>query len=365
MFVPRDASHLKFDYRIDQAAAGDVLQAIFHANDGSSQTLGSVPLSTATTRFATAEFDLSAALRGTVGRLEFRILAGSGPVTATLLLDNVLLPRDTMVPVPSLTAAVPAALGPVPVTLAFSEPVTGLTASKVIAVNATVTAFTPINASTYTFTLLPKTAGPTAVILAAGAAQDAVGNPSQAAQLFFQTPPAPAPTFLSFDLAFRQAGQQAQGDVNGDSVPDLIAVSRTRAGRSRVLVFDGHTGGLLHSFLPFGVAFRGRLSVAAGDFDGDTLADIVIGVRDGGPARVRIFRGIDLNPLARFLAFSSSGGSMQLAAADVTGNGIADILALNRRRILRIFRGPNLTPLLTTRVANLTLLGGIALPLGG
>ena len=45
------------------------------------------------------------------------------------------------------------------------------------------------------------------------------------------------------------------------------------------------------------------MNVAAGDVDGDGLADIITGAGAGGGPHVRAFSGADLSELASFFAF--------------------------------------------------------------
>lgn len=71
----------------------------------------------------------------------------------------------------------------IPVTLLFSEPVTGLTLADIVPTNATVSGLSGGGAS-YSFTLAPLSSGPIRAAVAAGAAYDAAGNPNLAATEF-------------------------------------------------------------------------------------------------------------------------------------------------------------------------------------
>ena len=56
----------------------------------------------------------------------------------------------------------------------------------------------------------------------------------------------------------------------------------------------------LASFYAYDADFAGGVSVAAGDFNGDGLSDIVTGAGPGGGPHVRVFSGLDLGELAGF-----------------------------------------------------------------
>lgn len=116
------------------------------------------------------------------------------------------------------------------------------------------------------------------------------------------------------------------GDVSGDRIPDIL-VAAGPGGGPHVKVFDGATGAELRSFFAFTPSFRGGLFVAAGDQNADALADIVVGADAGAGAHVQVFSGRDLMPLRSFLAYPPGFlGGVRVAAGDVTGDGVADIL---------------------------------------
>ena len=83
--------------------------------------------------------------------------------------------------------------GSIPVTITFSEPVTGLTLGDFDVTNATVTGFTGSGA-TYAVTVVPDADGTVTVHLAAGAAADIPGNPSTGSNTLSRTYDATRPT---------------------------------------------------------------------------------------------------------------------------------------------------------------------------
>ena len=92
------------------------------------------------------------------------------------------------------------------------------------------------------------------------------------------------------------------GDVNGDGVADVIAGAGPGGG-PHVRVFSGTDLTELANFYAFDPAFGGGVRVAAGDVDGDGLADIIAGAGPGGGPHVRVFSGGSLSELASFFAY--------------------------------------------------------------
>jgi hypothetical protein len=111
-----------------------------------------------------------------------------------------------------------------------------------------------------------------------------------------------------------------------------------------------------------GSHFRGGVSVAAGDVDGDGLADIIVGRNRGGSSQVEIFSGIksseDGTPLPLAAPMIPFGAQYQkgarVATVDANLDGIADIIvasgfAGNSR--VNIYDGSDPTHLLLSTVA--------------
>jgi hypothetical protein len=118
----------------------------------------------------------------------------------------------------------------------------------------------------------------------------------------------------------------ATGDVNGDGTPDLI-VAPGPGGGPNVRVLDGETGAVLHDFFAYVPGFTGGVSVAAGDGTGDGKADIVTGAGPGGGPHVKAFDGATGAEFQSSFAYDAGlRAGVFVAAGDVTGDGIADVV---------------------------------------
>ena len=131
-------------------------------------------------------------------------------------------------------------------------------------------------------------------------------------------------TFLADDPSFGGGIRVALADLTGDGVADIITAPGGFASPV-VHVFDGATGGLLSTFTAYPTPSSGGTYVAAGDVNGDGVPDIITG-RDGAAPEVRIFDGRTHALLSSFLAYGAGVGGVRVAAGDVDADGIAEII---------------------------------------
>jgi hypothetical protein len=130
----------------------------------------------------------------------------------------------------------------------------------------------------------------------------------------------------AYNAAFLGGVRVAVGDVNGDGTPDIITAPGAGGGPN-VKVFDGKTGALIRSFMAYNPAFTGGVYVAAGDVNGDGIADIIVGAGAGGGPNVRVFDGKTGAMIASFFAFNPAfTGGVRVAAGDFNQDGLADIV---------------------------------------
>src|SRR5262245_53578138 len=132
--------------------------------------------------------------------------------------------------------------------------------------------------------------------------------------------------FDAYDPAFAGGVFVAMGDVNGDGRDDIIT-GPGAGGEPRVRIWDAATFTGIAEFTVDDPAFSGGVTVAAGDVNGDGVPDIVTGAGPGGSPRVRVWNGATREQIGSFNAYSPSfHGGVTVAAGDIDGDGLADII---------------------------------------
>jgi predicted outer membrane repeat protein len=95
--------------------------------------------------------------------------------------------------------------------------------------------------------------------------------------------------FFAYGVQFNIGVNVAVGDVNGDGYGDII--TGATAGNPHVKVFDGKSlmsgtaadGSIIDQFFAYGLQFNVGTTVAATDFDGNGMAEILTGASTGSP----------------------------------------------------------------------------------
>lgn len=118
----------------------------------------------------------------------------------------------------------------------------------------------------------------------------------------------------------------AVGDVTGDGVADVVAAAGPGGG-PHVKVRDGATGAERLSAFVFDPGFAGGVTVAAADLTGDGVDEIVAGAGAGGGPRVVVLSGRDGAPLGSAFAFDPRfRGGVSVGAMDVDRDGAAEVV---------------------------------------
>lgn len=123
-----------------------------------------------------------------------------------------------------------------------------------------------------------------------------------------------------------EAPRLALVDLGGDGVNEIL-VGAPASEYPEVKIYR-RDGSLVNSFLAYTDTFRGGVSVAAGDIDGDGKMEIVTGAGPGGGPHVRIFDGYGKSKAGNeFFAYDKNfKNGVSVAAGDVNGDGRDEII---------------------------------------
>ncbi len=152
--------------------------------------------------------------------------------------------------------------------------------------------------------------------------------------------------FFAYESTFRNGVTVGAGDLNGDGLAEIVTGSGFGGGpRVRSFSATGAPAGL--DFFAFDQAYRGGISVAAGDLDASGRASVIVGVGPDGGSLVRVFNSGGVQK-SQFQAYGDAStapkavrvGSVQFGTGGesiVTGPGVGG------GPRLQVFRGTNPT----------------------
>ena len=137
------------------------------------------------------------------------------------------------------------------------------------------------------------------------------------------------PGFYAYNSTFRGGVHVATADLDGDGKAEIIAGAGD-GGAPHIRTFDRYgTPVYTPGFYAFGENFRGGVHVASGDLDGNGIDEIIAGAGNNGAPQIRTFdRGGNPVFTPGFYAYDSTfRGGVNVAAGDLDGNGIDEIIA--------------------------------------
>jgi hypothetical protein len=126
-------------------------------------------------------------------------------------------------------------------------------------------------------------------------------------------------------------------DLNADRYPDIVVANRSDSGSTNYVCFNKGDG----RFDADCVAFSRypATTITAADFDRDGALDLAVPHRDGGQSLVYLGASGTFTS-SRTIPFGPSNANIRMAeAADLDGNGLLDIVAIDERRGVAIYFG--------------------------
>jgi subtilisin family serine protease len=139
-------------------------------------------------------------------------------------------------------------------------------------------------------------------------------------------------------VGIKNGSDLASGDINGDGAEELIVAAGVGQ-EPQVKIFN-LDGKLLKEFLVFDKYFRGGVSVAAADVDGDDRAEIIVAQSSVGNGQVRIFDAGGKLKKQFFADSRSWRGGLDVAVGDLDGKGNQEIVVAygaGREPLIKIF----------------------------
>ncbi|MEA3449397.1 MAG: S8 family serine peptidase [Patescibacteria group bacterium] len=130
--------------------------------------------------------------------------------------------------------------------------------------------------------------------------------------------------FLAYGKNFKGRANIASGDVDGDGIDEIITGAGPNGG-PQVRIFN-NKGILQGQFFAYSPFFRGGVEIACADIDGDGIDEIITGAGKGGGPHVRIFNN-HAQLKGQFFAYNKNfRGGLHVSGGDVDGDGVDEII---------------------------------------
>lgn len=137
--------------------------------------------------------------------------------------------------------------------------------------------------------------------------------------------------FMAYDPNFRGGINVTTADADGDGKDEII--TGPQIGAPHVQFFQIRPSELKRlspGFYAFGVDYRGGVSVAGVDTDGDGTKEVLVGVGESASPLVRVFN-IREELLKEFFVYTTTYlGGVNIAGGDVDGDGADELITIPR-----------------------------------
>jgi FG-GAP-like repeat len=133
-------------------------------------------------------------------------------------------------------------------------------------------------------------------------------------------------SFLAYDSSFRGGVHVVTADMNSDGIRDIITAPGPGGGPD-IRIWDGVTGIMFREFLAYAPSFVGGVNIAIGDVNNDGTPDLFTGPGPGGGPHVKVFNAATDQVLLQFMAYDPAfRGGVTVAAGDINNDNRADII---------------------------------------
>jgi hypothetical protein len=133
--------------------------------------------------------------------------------------------------------------------------------------------------------------------------------------------------FKPYDGKFAGEISFAVSDLNGDGTREIITGAGSGGG-PHVRVFDINGRMLTGGFFAYDEGFRGGVRIAVMDLDGDGTKEIITAAGTGGGPHIRVFNKDGKPLIGGFFAYEQSfRGGVSIAVGDIDGDGQKEIIS--------------------------------------